>query len=80
MHTSLAGSWKLLLLAASGAGVAGDVVHVRLEIKAQLGLERLRATRIAERHYTQDRGGRVQYGLYSVVTVVDCQRRAVHGV
>eukprot|EP00966_Prymnesium_polylepis_P232441 5376044-Prymnesium_polylepis.1 len=34
--------------ATAGAGVAGDVLHVKVEMKAKLELERLRVTRIAE--------------------------------
>eukprot|EP00966_Prymnesium_polylepis_P114995 2657944-Prymnesium_polylepis.1 len=62
MRTPLAGSWQAA--AAAGACVAGDLVHVGLEMKAQLEDEHLRVTRIAERQDTQNRRGRV-------VTVVD---------
>ena len=50
-----------MLLAAAGAGVAGPLVHVEVEMKAQLELERLEsyANPIVERHYTQKRGGAV---------------------
>eukprot|EP00966_Prymnesium_polylepis_P011603 266984-Prymnesium_polylepis.1 len=76
------------LLAAPGAGVsphAGDVVHVHVHVTCEAGDQGAARARTpssdANRRaslqtvYTQDRGagGRV-------VTVVDCQRRAVHGV
>eukprot|EP00966_Prymnesium_polylepis_P281749 6510668-Prymnesium_polylepis.2 len=74
MRTSLAGSWKAAAACtAAGAGVAGDVVHMRLEMKAQLELDDSTACENGDHYDMRTCDGRV-------VALRGCQRRAVHGV